>query len=196
MDAAALVQELSSLPLYELYRVRHALDQMLDDPVKNQQVKNNLRPGMAIRYFDDSGNRLVEATILELRRTRLLVENLEDRRRWQIHYFSVNLEGTVFDVVSPAGTSDRSAWKVGAAVCFKDRQNCDIYGTIVSLNPRTATVITKANQKWRVGYVHLLPVWEGETQAHMRPSQQALPMGEKTLRVIEECDPEEGPGPP
>ena len=39
------------------------------------QVRRNLRPGMKISYFDEVQNRLIKATVRELHRTRLFVEN-------------------------------------------------------------------------------------------------------------------------
>ncbi len=34
----------------------------------------------------------------------------------------------------------------------QDKQNNDVYGKIIRLNPKTATIKTNRNTKWRVGY--------------------------------------------
>ena len=42
--------------------------------------------------------------------------------------------------------------RVGDRVCFGDKQNNDIYGEIIRLNKKTATIITDDYTKWRVAY--------------------------------------------
>jgi hypothetical protein len=185
MNHDELLQELSGVSLYAMHRIRAALFHWLDDPARIEKVKACLQIGMKISYFEDSANRLVEAIILELHRTRLLVENVADKKRWRIHYSTVNLEGVDVEVPQSSGKMDRSAWKVGDVVAFKDRQNRDRYGTIVSLNPKTATVVLKDNQKWRVAYSFLIPVWEGAARTEQYLSDKGWPQEEKTLRVIE-----------
>jgi hypothetical protein len=189
MDFAALMQEVSEASLFDLHRIRAALNHMIDEPARIERAKAQLRVGTRISYFEDSENRLIEAVVLELNRTRLLVENVADKKRWSIYYSAVNLEGADVDVPVAMGNLDRTAWKVGDLVAFRDNQNRDRYGTIASLNPKTATVVLKDNHKWRVAYRFLIPVWEGEARSKST-SEHTLPMG-RTLRVIEACEPEE-----
>jgi transcription termination factor Rho len=161
MDYTFIIDELRAASLFDLFRLRAALSQQLEDPQRIDQVRRRLRPGMPISYFDEAQNRLIEATVIELRRTRLLVENRHDNQRWSIPFGAVNIDGVDTDIRAVATEPqalDRSRLKVGDAVGFRDRQNQDKYGRVVALNQKTATIITQDNQKWRVAYQFLFPV--------------------------------------
>ena len=163
MDYSFIISELRSATLFDLYRLRAALSQQLEEPERIQQVRSRLRPGMLISYFDEAQNRLIKATVIELHRTRLLVENQHDNQRWSIPFGAVNIDGVETDIRAAAAEQralDRSRLKVGDAVGFRDRQNQDKYGRVVGLNQKTATILTSDNQKWRVAYQFLFPVIE------------------------------------
>ncbi len=118
---------------------------------------------MLISYFDEAQNRLIEASVRELHRTRLVVENRQDKKLWSTPFGAVNIDGVETDLRAVAAeqqTLDRSRLKVGDAVGFRDRQNQDKYGRVVALNQKTATILTSDQQKWRVDYQFLFPVIE------------------------------------
>jgi hypothetical protein len=162
MDYTFIISELRAATLFDLFRLRAALSQQLEDPHRIEQVRSRLRPRMPISYFDEARNRLIKATVIELHRTRLLVENRHDKERWSIPFGAVNLDRVETDI--RAGTEqraiDRSQLKVGDAIGFRDRQNQDKYGRVVGLNQKTATILTSDQQKWRVAYQFLFPVIE------------------------------------
>ena len=161
MDYTFIIDELRSASLFDLFRLRAAITLQLEDPARIEQVRARLRPGMAISYFDEAQNRLVEATVRELHRTRLLVENRHDRQRWSIPFGAVNVDGVDTDIRAAAAEHsvlDRSLLKVGDGVGFRDRQNRDKYGRVVALNQKTATILTSDRQRWRVAYQFLFPV--------------------------------------
>lgn len=162
MDYSRILDELRSASLFDLYRLRVAIEGQLDRPDRIEQVRSRLRPGMRIRYFEEGTNREVEANVLELHRTRLLVENLADGERWSIRFCTVNLDRVDTDLrpTPEQGQLDRSRLKVGDRVGYRDRQNRDRYGVVEQLNPKTATVRTTDNEKWRVPYSLLFPVIE------------------------------------
>jgi len=161
MDYTSVIDELRSASLFDLYRLRAALTLELEDPARIEQVRARLRPGMTITYFDEAQNRLVEARVRELHRTRLLVQHRQDGELWSIPFGAVNIEGVDADIrgaaAGPHGL-DRSRLKVGDAVGFRDRQNRDRYGRVLALNQKTATIITGDQQRWRVAYQFLFPV--------------------------------------
>jgi hypothetical protein len=164
MDYTLVIDQLRSASLFDLYRLRAALTLELEDPARIEQVRARLRPGMAVTYFDEAQNRLVEARVRELHRTRLLVENRQDGELWSIPFGAVNVEGVETDIgVGAAGPRglDRSRLKVGDAVGFRDRQNQDMYGRVLALNQKTATILTGDGQRWRVAYQFLFPVIDG-----------------------------------
>lgn len=161
MDYTAVIDELRSASLFDLYRLRAALTLQLEDPERIEQVRAGLRPGMQVTYFDEVQNRLIEARVRELHRTRLLVENEQDGKLWSIPFGAVNIEGVETDIRGFAAGQhglDRSRLKVGDAVGFRDRQNRDRYGRVLALNQKTATILTSDQQRWRVAYQFLFPV--------------------------------------
>ncbi len=165
LDYQRVITEVAPASLFELYTLRAAISRLLDDPERIEQVRARLRPGMRVRYFDEAEYRLVEATVIELKRTRLLVENVHDQQRWSILFSAVSLDA---GDVAPPPDSPRPApgpfsWKVGDQVGFRDRQNREVYGRILSLNPKTATVLTSSGQRWRVAYSYLFPVIDAAT---------------------------------
>ncbi|MDQ3254167.1 MAG: hypothetical protein M3R15_09720 [Acidobacteriota bacterium] len=160
MDDTSIIEGLRVASLFDLFRLRAALTMQLEDPGRIEQVRARLRPGMLITYFDEVQNRLVSASVIELRRTRLLIENQHDKERWSIPFGAVNIEEVETDLrtaVAPQGL-ERSRLKVGDAVGFRDRQNQDRYGQVLALNPKTATILTRDQQRWRVAYQFLFPV--------------------------------------
>ena len=151
---------IASASLFDLFRLRAVLMMQLEDPARIEQVRDCLRLGMPISYFDEAQYRIIEATVIELRKTRLLVENRHDKERWSIPFGAVNVDGVEADIRGAIERQalDRSRLKVGDAIGFRDRQNQDKYGRVVALNQKTATILTKDNQKWRVAYQFLFPV--------------------------------------
>jgi hypothetical protein len=102
----------------------------------------------------------VNPLLLELRRTRLLVENLGDGKPWLIPFYAVNLDEVETDLRAAPwhNALDRSSLKVGDQIGFRDRQNQDKDGQVIALNQKTATILTSDHQKWRMAYQFLFPV--------------------------------------
>lgn len=64
----------------------------------------------------------------------------------------------------------RNSLKVGAPVGFKDKYNNELFGEVIRLNPKTATVKINEGSNWIVPYQHLFRVIEGgidELQEHL-----------------------------
>lgn len=160
MDYTQILHALQSATLFDLYRLRVAIEQQLDNPARIEQVRAQLRPGMTITYFDDAKNRPVKASVVELNRTRLVVENHEDGKQWSIRFCMVNLDDVSVELhpVSAQQPLDRSLLQVGDLVGFRDKQNREKYGRVHDLNQKTATIITNAGERWRVAYAFLFKV--------------------------------------
>ena len=161
MDYTSIIEGLRVASLFDLFSLRAALTMQLEDPQRIEQVRTRLRPGMQISYFDEVQNRLVEATVRELHRTRLVVENRHDQKLWSILFCAVNIDSVETDIRSTTAAQyvlDRSRLKVGDGVGFRDRQNQDRYGQVLAFNPKTVTILTRDQQRWRVAYQFLFPV--------------------------------------
>lgn len=163
MDFSKIVEELKQASLFDLYRLRVAINHQLENPQRIEDIKSNLNPGQTVSYFDEVGNRLVEAKIIRLKRTRLLVENIHDKQRWDIPFCGVNLDRVDTDITySSRKGIVKSQLKVGDTVGFHDKHNNDVYGEVIRLNQKTATIVTNTNTKWRVAYELLYVVIDGE----------------------------------
>ncbi len=163
MDYSKIIEALKQASLFDLYRLSVAINHQLENPQRVAEIRKRLKPGQLIRYFDPTENRLIEANVIELKRTQLLVENTYDRQRWTIPVYWVNLDEVNTDInVSPKTRLDKSQLSVGDIVGFPDKQNNDVHGEVIRLNQKSATIRTNVNTEWRVGYQWLYLVIEGE----------------------------------
>jgi len=163
MDYSGIVEALKDATLFDLYRLNVAINHLLDDPQQIARIRKRLKPGQIINYFEPAENRLIEAIVIKLKRTRLLVENTHDQQRWTIPMYWVNLDEVNTEITLPSSKGlDKSQLKVGDIVGFQDNQNNDVRGEVIRLNQKTATIKTDTGAKWRVGYEWLYLVIDGE----------------------------------
>jgi hypothetical protein len=163
MDCSKIIEEIQKASSFDLYRLRVAIDQLLENPHRLSAIKKCLKPGQKISYFDETENRLIEAHTLKIMRTRLLVQNIHDQQEWEIPLYFVNLDEVNTDIVSSSREGlGKSQLKVGDMVCFQDKHNNDVNGRIIRLNQKTATILTTTNTKWRVAYEFLHLIYDVE----------------------------------
>ena len=158
MDYSAILTELNNASLFELYRLNVAIGKQLDDPARLSLIKNHLQIGQLISYFDAQENRLLEATIVELKRTKVLVENKHDGALWNIPYYCLNIDNLDTDIQATSQQKiTRNNLKVGDNVCFKDKKGNELFGEVIKLNPKTAGILV-GQTHWRVAYSLLSPI--------------------------------------
>lgn len=164
MDFSAIMAELENASLFDLYRLESAIGRELDNPERIQQVRRLIRVGDTIRYFVSEENRLIEARVLEIKRTRVTVQNKGDLKHWILPFHMINIEDVPVDLNrrDKAGGMDRHEVRVGDMVGFTDRDNHNRRGKILRLNPKTVTLLVEPNQQWRVAYALLHPIVEGQ----------------------------------
>jgi hypothetical protein len=161
MNYSKILDELNKASLFELYRLNQAIYHRLEDPVRIKNIKDSLKIGQDIEYFDAEENRLVEASIIELKRTRALVKNRQDGKLWTIPFYHINLDHADIAISGSTSKLDRNSLKVGDKVAFKDRKGNERFGEVIKLNPKTAGVLV-GTTRWKVGYRLLSLVIEGE----------------------------------
>ncbi len=162
MDYSMILNELNSASLFELYRLNASIRQQLKDPNKILLIKNILKVGQLIQYFEASENRLIDAEILELKRTQVLVKNRHDGKLWNIPYYFINVDNSNIDIHAESKQKvDRNSLKVGDKVCFKDKKGNERFGEVTKLNQKTSGILV-GNVKWRVAYSLLSPIIDGE----------------------------------
>jgi hypothetical protein len=164
MDYTAILQELNKASLFDLHRLQCAIYQELINPQRIDQIKAQLKVGQTISYFDPQANGLVDAVILKIQITRCLVRNIKDNKTWNLPFYYLNLDEVDADIKPDKNTVGiaKNALKIGERVGFKDKQNNDLFGEVIRLNPKTATVKIDEHSQWLVHYTHLFRVIEGE----------------------------------
>ena len=162
MNYTKILDELNHASLFELYRLEQAIRHSLEDPVRIKRIKDSLKVGQDIEYFDAEENRLIEARIIELKRTRALVKNRHDGKLWNIPFYHINLDHADIAISGSTGKLDRNSLKVGDKVAFKDRKGNERFGEVKKLNQKTAGVLVGTAQ-WKVSYSLLSLIIEGES---------------------------------
>ena len=161
MNYNLILEELGRASLFELYRLNAAIGNQLDDPARIAAVKRALTVGQTLRWFDRDANRLVEAKLLRINRTRAEVQNIADGKPWTIPFYLIDLEGEDVAIAARKRQAlDRNSLRVGDGVAFKDRHGQERFGQVVKLNVKSASVQVGAG-RWRVGYSLLAPVIDG-----------------------------------
>ena len=161
MNYTAILETLGQASLFQLYRLNVAISNLLDDPARITAVKHTLRIGQTVRWFDNTENRVVEAKLLRMNRTRAAVQNIADGKHWNIPYYLIDLAGEDVAIAARKRQAfDRNSLRVGDQVGFKDRHGHERFGLVVKLNPKSASVQV-GTVRWRVGYSLLVPVIDG-----------------------------------
>lgn len=164
MDYSKFMSELDDASLFDLYRLRVAIRKELENPRRIEEVKKMITTGDVISYFDENENRLIQAEVIELRRTRVLVKNRHDMKQWIIPFYMVNVEDVAADIKYSTTTKgmNRNELRIGDLVGYRSKSNENICGKVMRLNPKTVTIFVEPNQKWRVPYSMLYPIIDGE----------------------------------
>jgi hypothetical protein len=161
MDYSKIMGELKDAPLFSLFRLNSAIWRELENPTRIKAIKKSLKVDQQISYFDADENRLVDATIIKLKRTKALVKNSHDGRHWNIPFYHINIDELDTNIYADSKQSvDRNTLRVGDKVCFQDKDGNDLFGEITKLNPKTAKILV-GDIKWRVAYTYLSPVIDG-----------------------------------
>jgi hypothetical protein len=152
MDFTATIAALAKASAFDLYRLRAAIDRILDHPGWMAAVQARLRVGQAIDYFDPQTNRSHQGQILELRRKQAVVLDLATQKRWLVSYAAINLDGADVEIrEQPKQGLGRNSVAIGDIVGFVDRHQQQRSGQIIRLNDKTVTLLC-GQQQWRVSY--------------------------------------------
>jgi len=161
MNYNLVLSELEQASTFELFRLRAAISTLLEDPTRIAIIKNQLRPGMEISYFDEQQNRLVNAKLLQVRKTRALIQESESGKRWTIPLYMINLEQGDTDLAPQKQGVDRLSLRIDDRVGFKRKNGEELFGSVIKLNPKRAKV--RADDTiWSVPYSMLFTIIDGE----------------------------------
>ena len=153
MDYSEIVKQLEEATGFDLFRLKVAIERMLDDPVKILALKRQLRKGQEIEYFEPDENRIIKAVVTGIKRTRVDVKSLDDGSLWSIPYYYINIHGVDTDIsgVKKERGLDRNEVKVGDRVGFINKEGNELYGKIIRLNRKSVT-LDCVDSVWRVAY--------------------------------------------
>ena len=151
MNFNKIKQQLQSISLFELYYLQNLINEQLQDQEAINQIRKYLQLNQNINYHDIKFNQLKSAKIIELKKKTLIIEDFSDNKIYQIPYHIINLTNEFFSTTSN-NDYQKSDFFVDQIVNFKDKKGQDLYGKIIKLNPKTATLITSNNMRWRVSY--------------------------------------------
>ena len=164
MNFSDVLKALNQASAFELYRMRAAIDRVLDEPRWVQAIHARLQIGLAIEYFDVQANTLRRGKVLELRRKQAVILDQDDGRRWLIAYAAINLDGTDVQIrEQPRQGLGRNEVAIGDAVGFVDRNQQQRSGRIIRLNDKTVTLLC-GQQQWRVAYAYLHRVMDTDSE--------------------------------
>jgi hypothetical protein len=152
MNFSDTIATLNKASAFELYRLRAAIDRVLDQPGWMDAVRSRLQVGQAVEYFDPVANRSHQGQILELRRKQAVVLDLATQKRWLISYAAINLDGADVEIrEKPQQGLGRNEVGIGDVVGFLGRNHQQRSGRIFRLNDKTVTLMS-GTQQWRVAY--------------------------------------------
>lgn len=182
MNFSDVINTLNQASAFELYRMRAAIDRVLDEPHWLQAVQARLRVGQSVQYFDPQANALKRGQVLEMRRKQLVVLDLGDARRWIISYAAINLDGSDVQIRENKHQGlGRNEVAIGEVVGFVDRDQRQRTGKVIRLNDKTVTLHCD-NGQWRVAYVFLHRVVDagGQMANVIELGASPAPMGEES----------------
>ena len=153
MDYSKILKDLDEATSFDLYRLVSALEDEMDSAQRIKKVRSGLRIGQTITWFDRDTHQLVESKILKLNKTRCLVRNSGDGVKWNITYASINTDDVSVEInMNQKYGVKKSELRVGDSVTYVSRDNLQVFGTVVKLNPKTAGIKTVDGVNWRVSY--------------------------------------------
>jgi hypothetical protein len=152
VNFSEIIKTLNGASAFDLYRMRAAIDRVLDEPRWMQSVQARLRVGQEVEYFDPQSNALKRGRVLDL----------DDPKRWLISYAAINLDAADVQIrENKAQGLGRNEVAIGDVVGFLDRDQQQRIGKIMRLNDKTVS-LQIGDAQWRVAYAYLHRVVDAE----------------------------------
>jgi len=165
MDYSEILRSIENASLFDIYRLRVALDVCFEQPDKVLAVKRQLRAGMEISYFSGRSNKMTDAVIVEVQKNCVYTIDKGTEKRWSVPFYAINLAHINTDIHFSTNQTalDRNQLHVGETIGFLGKNDQETYGVITQLNPKTASVTTRDGARWRVNYSLLFKVLDADS---------------------------------
>ena len=159
MDIQTIFEQLETATDFELYRIKSAIEKVLEDPDRLKFLKSKITVGMKVDYFCYDRNKLIECVVLQVKRSRVSVEETLSGQKWTLPFYFLNLDNVETEVISNKATGmSKAELAIGDTVGFiSTRDNQEYVGQVIKLNPKRA-VIAINQESWTVPYAMLFPV--------------------------------------
>lgn len=170
MDFTEVLQTLKNASTYELYRLKVAIQNEMENPFRIEDIRHSFAVGDNVFYFSRRANALIEATVLEKNVKNAVLENLHDGKTWNVPYYMINVSGKESSIrTAHKERPTKNHFKIGDCVGFNHEGRQHI-GIINRLNHKTASLLTNENKRWRVGYGCLFNVIDGSHSNKQEPA--------------------------
>jgi hypothetical protein len=91
MNYTEVIDTMKNASLFDLYRLKVAICNELENPDRIAQLRKSFKEGDVISYFSQNNNRLEQAKVIQKNQKYVIVEKVSDGKRWNIPYYSLNL---------------------------------------------------------------------------------------------------------
>ncbi len=148
-----IMQELEGLTLFELYEISAIIEDELNNQHRLDRVKDKLKRGQLITWFQASTHDVLKARILECNEDTCSIENVDDGDLWDIPYSAINTDTRRVEKLSKQkiDTKKIPTLEEGNMIMFIDKFGNSKYGIITKLNKKTVSVFID-NVDWQVRY--------------------------------------------
>jgi len=150
-DLMSALQQASDL---ELLRLRTAIDHLLQSPTRLLAVRQRLELGQEVDFWNLRDNQMQHGRITKFKSDQLLILAEKPPQYWWVPYAALQLDPRQAPLPEPPTPLGRADFAPGDTLSFEGRDLIQRLGSIVRLNPKTATVSCDGHE-WRVSFALL-----------------------------------------
>ena len=154
LDVRELMDALQHACDLDLLRLRTAIDHLLQSSTRILAVRQHLNVGQQVHFWNLRDNRTQQGRITKFKSDQLLILAENPVQYWWVPYAAIQLDPRQAPLPEPPKPMGRSDFALGDTVSFEGRDLIQHLGSIVRINPKTATVSCDGHE-WRVSFALL-----------------------------------------
>jgi hypothetical protein len=151
MDLHDLMSSLQQASDLDLLRLSTAIDHLLYSPARILAVRQRLRAGQEVHFWNVRDNRMQHGCITKFKSDQLLILTQNPPQYWWVPYAAIQLDPSQAPLTESPRPLGRADFALGDTVSFEGRDLIQRLGNIVRMNQKTATVSCDGHE-WRVSY--------------------------------------------
>ena len=162
MNYTEVMNALKTASLFDLYRIGVAIRHEMENPARINSVRQAFKVGDTVSYFDETGNTLRSAIVIEKNIKYVSVLDEQEQRVFKMPYSFLNLNNVSTDIhVATKERLSKNNLKVGDCVGF-NKDGEQVTGIVTRLNHKTVSLVTANHRRWRAGYACLYKIIDAE----------------------------------